>query len=871
MSITTRLLSASLRLLFLPVAVLSGFATTSATAQTLPQLLPYTAKLIAGSGTATIASGATCPASGLTSTDAYGDGCLAIEISLTAPRGAVADAGGNVFFTDYTNGLVRRVDALTGVVTAVAGGASASPAANAACGSLSSTDARGDGCLSTAVKLSHPAGLAFSPAGDLYFSDIGYVNVRKIAATNGVITTGGVISLVAGNAAGSFGYASGVAANTGYLQDPYGLSFDSAGNLYIADEYTHAEAVLVVNTNASGSTTVTGVTIPAGQIVKIIGSTGSGSAVCPNTTATVSSNFSGCSYGSFTNGAVANLSQVDGPYAVTSDPNGNVYFSNEFNDNIGKVSAAGLISNYAGIQGSVAKGILTRGAAGSFAVGSSFGITSDPLSNVYFTDASSGLVWRVDGAGALMYPVAGGASTVCSAATDTYGDGCPALQARFGSSGTTFASTTAPGPGIYGVSVDANANLYTADTETNLIREISSGTQFGTVGLNQPTQTLDIHFAVGDQPGTYTLASAGSSNFTLGTPACTANSDGTKDCLLPVTATPTTLGAFSGTLQVVSTLGAKSSFPLSGTYVKTPATRTAVALSNASGCTGTNVYSISTPLTLTATITAGGSVTGMVTFFANGAALGTPQMVSNNAASLTYTFATPGTYAITAKYSGDTYFQTSTGTVASPITSSTPTFSMGTVTNGQSTVSAGQTALYSFLLNQSVYTGTISLACSGLPSYSTCTFSPATIVATGCSTMTTVALSINTQQSPPVIPASFAFTGRGGRTLLGIVPGVLLALMIQIRRRRLTPQIRPDLDGACAADDRRRRDGLRQQHHRPTDPIRNLYRHGHRHRLGRHGGHLHRAAGRKVAAPATLFALLSGSPPHTGLYRFAPP
>ncbi len=61
----------------------------SAFAQTAPQLLPYTAKLIAGGGTATIGQGAICPVSGFTSTDAYGDGCLATEIQLVSPRYAL--------------------------------------------------------------------------------------------------------------------------------------------------------------------------------------------------------------------------------------------------------------------------------------------------------------------------------------------------------------------------------------------------------------------------------------------------------------------------------------------------------------------------------------------------------------------------------------------------------------------------------------------------------------------------------------------------------------------------------------------------------------------------------------------------------------
>ena len=125
-------------------------------------------------------------------------------------------------------------------------------------------------------------------------------------------------------------------------------AFD-AGNLYIADEYTKAEAVLVVNTNATGSTTVTGVTIPAGQIVKIAGSPTGGGSTCPNYAS--SSAPGGCTFGSYTNGAVANASQVDGPWAVATDPAGNVYVANEFNDNGFKITSAGIISTYGGIQG----------------------------------------------------------------------------------------------------------------------------------------------------------------------------------------------------------------------------------------------------------------------------------------------------------------------------------------------------------------------------------------------------------------------------------------------------------------------------------------------------------------------------------------
>ena len=800
-------------------ALLLGVAGLSVTAAaqtngTPPQLLPYTAKLIAGSGTAVIGKGSSCPISGFTSTDAYGDGCLATEIELgntaaggstPGARSAVADASGNVFFTDYQNGLVRRVDALTGVVTAVAGGASSSPGANTACGANVSTDAIGDGCLGTAVKLSHPAGIVFAPNGDLYFSDTGQAQVRKIAATGGVIpSTGGVISLIAGNVGGTYGYAASNATTTitigsssGYLHFPYGLAFDTRGDLFIVDEYT--EAILVANTNTTGTNVVNGVSIAAGTIWKIAGSLTAGSAANP-TNATYCTNGSGggCNYGLYVENVQANGDEFDSTYSVAVGPDGTVYAGDEYYDSVFKVSPAGILSTYAGIQNSVGTKPTTgkRAVAGTFGVGSIFGIAADALSNVYFTDASSGAIWRVDGAGAHQYVVAGGAATVCSGATDALGDGCPATQALFGHSGSgNYATATLPGPGVYGVSVDTNADLFFGDTENNVVREIASGTQFGPVGANQPTQIVDVHFATGDGPlssGAYSLI-AGQTNFSLGTASCTTNSDNTTDCLLPITATPSMLGLFTGTLLVKSNTGQSAVFNLSGTYVQSPITRTSIAYSAPNvTCTGTNTYSTTTPVLLTSALVANGPNPpgGTVTFYANGAQIGTPQNVTNigttanpvYGATLSYTFTTANTYSVYSYYSGDSYFKPSTSTKITVI-SSNPTFTASAISYQQSTVNPGQTGLYSFTVAQNVYGGTISFACSGLPANSSCSFSPATLTAGGCSGSSIVALSIITQ-GPPA--QTSAIGGGSGRWLLFSVPwGVGLALLIGLRRRKM--------------------------------------------------------------------------------------
>ena len=796
--------------LLLAPALLAGLCVSSS-AQTAPQLLPYTAKLIAGGGTAAIAAGATCPVSGFTSTDAYGDGCLATEINIaptstsgTGPRYAIADSTGAVFFSDATNGLVRRIDPITGIVTAVAGGKSSSPGAGVACGTGVSTDSDGDGCPANLVKLSHPMGLAFDAQGNLYFADNGYDDVRKIAATAGFITTTGIITNVAGGS--TYGYnvnntsASGPvnAATQSYLNFPYDVAFDKAGNLYIADEGNNA--IEVINMQAT-TQTIQGISIPAGTIAKIsgYGSLAAKSATsgdCPDFVST--SARGGCYFGKWTDGTFAASDNNDGVYSVALDSNNNLFFSNEFNNNVGMITPANVISTYAGIQGTAAKKI-QRGVAGSFAIGSVFGVTIDANNNLYTTDASSGLVWRVDAGTKNMYVVGGGATTVCSAATDTYGDGCPATQATFGSSGTgNFATTTLPGPGIFGVKVDPYSDLFLGDTETGVIREIASGTQFGTVGANQPTNIVDIHFAVSDGPsGTapYTLSS-GSSNFSLGTAACTTNSDSTTDCLLPVTATPSVLGQFTGTLTVTSQLGATANFSLSGTYAQSPITRTVINYAAPAGsCTGTSIYSTTTPITLTATLVANGPAppTGTITFFANGTQLGTAQNVVNlgttsnpvYGATLANTFSTPNAYTITATYSGNSYFKTSTSGSAK-VTSSNPTFTASSIVNQQNTVAPGQTGLYSFNLAQNVYTGTITLACSGLPANSSCSFSPTTIAATGCSTTNVVAMSILTQQGA-VKSSGAAGLATGGRdwwSVLGMVSGFGLALLIGIRRRK---------------------------------------------------------------------------------------
>ncbi len=786
--------------LLLAAASLAGSAAKAQTAtqtatQTAPQLLPYTIRTLAGGGTA-IAANSTCPVSGLTATDAFGDGCLATEVKLSAPRFVTSDKNGAVFFSDSGNALVRRIDPATGIITAVAGGATSSPASGTACAGGTSTSSYGDGCPANLVKISRPEGLAFSPAGDLYFADYGYDNIRKVAATGGTITTTGIITQIAGGA--SYGYATDngaaggsiLAATQSFMNYPYGLTFDAAGNLYFADEGNNA--VEVINLTAAPEV-IQGVTVPAGTIAKIAGygslsAKSPTSGECPNYVST--SSRGGCYFGTYTTGSLGVKSNMDSIYDVAVDASGNIYLADEYLDSVAQLSPANVISQYAGIESTLGK-VQTRATAGSFGIGSDYNVAVDPSGNLYVSDAVNGLVWRVDAGIKSMYVIAGGAAAICSGATNTIGDGCPATSATL-SSGTINSSGFASAPGVAGLFVNPAGDLLITDATTSLIRSASSGTQFGNVAGAAITHTLAIHFAPGDAPaktGAYTVT-AGAANYSVGTAACTVNSDTTTDCLLPVTVTPpTTLGLFTGTLQVTSTLKT-ATFTLTGTYVMNPTTRLAVNFTApATSCTGTNVYSNTTPIALTASVVSTGTPTGTIQFLANGSAIGAPVTVSAGSANLTYTFATPGTYTVTATYSGDSYFKTSTGASATQVISTTPGFVATALATQQSTVTAGQTALYSFALAQSVYAGTITMSCSGLPANSTCQFAPTTITATGCSASSTVALSILTQQAVLAVPAGF---GSGGSvwSRLSLLAGFLLALAIGLRRRASSTRLR---------------------------------------------------------------------------------
>ena len=223
------------------------------------------------------------------------DGVQATDAAINQPSAIAIDAEGNIYFAEYLNAVVRKIDR-QGILTTVAG--------SAVSGYYGNTRP------ATEAKLQGPSGLAVDKAGNLYIADADNNCVRKVDKATGIIT------LYAGNAkghgTGQGGYSGdGGKAIAAHLNQPGSLTFDEAGNLYISDCFNHC--IRKVS--------------PAGTISTVAGTGQPG--------------FNG-------DGNVATTAQLSFPDGLAVDKEGNLYISDNGNSRLRVVNKAGIISTAAG-------------------------------------------------------------------------------------------------------------------------------------------------------------------------------------------------------------------------------------------------------------------------------------------------------------------------------------------------------------------------------------------------------------------------------------------------------------------------------------------------------------------------------------------
>jgi hypothetical protein len=142
-----------------------------------------------------------------------GDGGPAVDATVDLPNKVLVAPNGDVYFSESAGNRVRRISAVDGIITTVAGNGLAG-------GPL------GDGGPGPLASLDRPDSLAFDANGHLLIADQGHVRVRRLNLATGIITT------VVGSGVNGQG-GDGGPATSAQLGYPLSVAADAANNLFV--------------------------------------------------------------------------------------------------------------------------------------------------------------------------------------------------------------------------------------------------------------------------------------------------------------------------------------------------------------------------------------------------------------------------------------------------------------------------------------------------------------------------------------------------------------------------------------------------------------------------------------------------------------
>jgi sugar lactone lactonase YvrE len=526
-----------------------------------------------------------------------GDGVPAAGAPIFLPFGIAVDGKGNLFIADSSNNRIRRIDAASQIITTYAG--------NGIVGS------NGDYGPATSASLNNPTSLALDPAGNLYIADAGNNAIRRVDAFTGIITT----------------YA-GTPGNHGYTGDdgpatqatftgPNGISFDSNGNLYVADTGNHA--IRLISAANGNITTIAGT-----------GTAGFGGDNGPATQA-----------------------MLNAPWSATPIPpsvpgvNAGFYIADQNNNRVRKVDASGMITT---VAGSTAGYSGDKGPATAAQLYEPASVLVDVAGNIYIADSGNNVVRRINASTGVITSYAGNNTEQFS------GDGGPAN-----------------GAGLYGpyaFALDNQGNLYIADVFHNRIRKVDANNAI----LTYPVMRVDRV----SSPLTQTIENDGNAplDVTKFNPVSNSQLDAASttcsltqplaelsQCKVGVDFAPTTTGnPVIGRLDVDSNAGnSPGIISLTGQVLNVNPTVTALTSSINPSLSGQSVT-----FTATVTNTDNSTPTGTVTFLDGTTTLGTGTLASGSA-SFSTSALTDGSHSITASYGGDSQNATSVSAILTQV------------------------------------------------------------------------------------------------------------------------------------------------------------------------------------------------------------
>jgi len=286
----------------------------------------------------------------------------------------------------------------------------------------------------TAALFNGPHGMAVDSSGNVYVADTANQRIRKITAA-------GVVTTFAGNSISDpFTNGTGTAAT---FASPIGIAIDSSGNLFVIEDLQRYTVGVAFGATQFGST-VRKIT-PAGVVTTFAGS----------------STNTGSSDGT---GTAALFSRLAG---IAIDSSNNLYVTDRDTFTIRKITPAGVVTTFAGTDGT--NGYLDgTGTAAQFI--SPEGITIDSSGNLYVVDGAS-IIRKITSAG------------VVTTLAGTINQEFP-----YANGTGTAATFSAP----IGITVDSSGNLYVTESDRQTIRKITSAGVVTTyAGLEDTVGTTD--------------------------------------------------------------------------------------------------------------------------------------------------------------------------------------------------------------------------------------------------------------------------------------------------------------------------------------------------------------------------------------------
>lgn len=373
-----------------------------------------------------------------------GDGGQAIDASFKNPTDVALDITGNIYISDYQNNRIRRVNAVTGIISTIAGDGTSGYS--------------GDNNLATLASLKEPVGITIDKDGNLIISDTYNQRIRRVDAITGFITS------IAGT--GETGYKDGPA-NQAELNVPQGLTVDISGAIYFTEFLNRRIRKL------SGSTVTTiagnggyfgdgglatkaslrfpeavavgtdGVIYIADVInnrVRKIDTNGNISTICGDGEI----GFSG-------DGGLAFNAKIGWPKSLTLDPSGNLYFSDYLNNRVRRIDkSTGIITTIAGNGQPNSSGDGQQAVTASIL--SPLGLTFDGNGNLFIVEHNAHKIRKLAPDGII--------STVAGTGVGGFGgDGALATSAQL------FYPTN--------TEIDVDGNLLIADRSNNRIRKVN--------------------------------------------------------------------------------------------------------------------------------------------------------------------------------------------------------------------------------------------------------------------------------------------------------------------------------------------------------------------------------------------------------------